>query len=341
MLLRTLPLLRDETHEHLIVTLFRPGELAPAFRSRGIRVVSVGGFGRLVPLLRQLTPTLILTYLFHADMVGRLWVQPQLAVRVVPFLRTTYNFPRYLPARLAERLTKGLVDRYLANSEAVKGYYVETFGVPATRISVLPNGIDGAVFAQADGSAVARELNLSEGEFVIVCVANLARNKGHQVLLDAFARTAAERSHCHLLLVGSGPEEQRLRDRAATTAVSQRIHFLGRRQDVPAILAASDVFVLPTLFEGMSNAIQEAMAAGLPVITTAIPENEALITDGQTGLLVAPGESNPIVHALERLYDDPPLRRQLGAAAAQAMEQRFGMPVILHEWRRTLSELAA
>lgn len=340
MLLRTLPLLQDEGYEHVVVTLFRPGELAPMFRTRGVRQLSVGGFGRLLPLLKKIQPALIITYLFHADMVGRLWVQPRLPVPVIPFLRTTYNFSRYWPARLMERATRRLVRRYLANSTAVKGFYVREIGVAADRISVLPNGIEMTVFAGADPQPLLDELRLPGQRFVITCVANLAPNKGHRVLLDAFATLAATRSDCCLLLVGQGSEEMRLRQQAAASAAGNQVYFLGRRRDVPAILAVSDAFVLPTLFEGMSNAIQEAMAARLPVITTAIPENEALITDRETGLLVAPGMETPIREALEQLYGDKRLRDSLGRAAAISISERFGMPVVLNQWRQFLREAA-
>ena len=129
MLLRTLPFLSDE-FEHHIITLRELGELAPQFTEKGIHVTTVhwngffdiAGYKRLFTEVRQFAPDVTITYLFHADMIGRLFLQRSISAPVIPFLRTTYNHPKYLIARLFEMATKHLVPRYLANSEAVKNF---------------------------------------------------------------------------------------------------------------------------------------------------------------------------------------------------------------------------
>ncbi len=338
MLLRTLPKLNDDEFEQVVVTLFRPGQLAPLFRERGVRQVSVGGLGRLVPLLRSLKPSLVITYLFHADMLGRLVIQSQLQVPVIAFLRTTYNFARYVPARVAEWLTKGFVRHYLANSEAVKQYYVDQIRVAPERISVIPNGIDPVVVDPGTISTIVKELKLPDDRLVISCVANLAKNKGHAYLLEAFESLAARHGNLWLLLAGSGLEEVALKEHVAKSDSKQRILFLGRRGDVSAILAASDIFVLPTLFEGMSNAVLEAMAAQLPVVTTDIPENRVLIRSGHDGLLVSPKSAAQLRDALARLVSDPELRASLGRAAKVSVEGHFSMASVLDSWRSMLRQ---
>ena len=334
MLLRTLPLLNDDEFEQIVITLFRPGQLATELGGRGVRHINLGGLGRLIPLLRELQPALIISYLFHADMIGRLFVQPRVNMPVMPFLRTTYNFPRYLPARIMERLTKRFARHYLANSQSVKEYYLQQIGVQEQRITVIPNGIDVSVFDKADPAPIIEELQLPKDRFVVTCVANLAKNKGHQYLLEAFERLSSSHKNCWLLLVGSGEEERQLKQQIVSYASKNNILFLGRRRDVPKILAVSDVFVLPTLFEGMSNAIQEAMAAHLPVITTNIPENRIIIEDGKNGLLVPTKDSESLYNALSRVIVDRGFGLNLGSAARTIVVDSFALPAIVKHWRQ-------
>ena len=341
MLSRTLPLLNDNEYEQIVITLFRPGSLAAQLEKNGVRVVTLhlrrltdfGGLRRLIVEIAALQPSLVLTYLFHADLIGRLYVQQRIAAPVVPFLRTTYNFARYWPARLFEWITRGFAHHYLANSQSVKAHYTRHFGVADQAVTVIPNGIDVEVFDEAEGAEVVQELALPDNRFVVTCVANLAKNKGHRYLLEAFEQVLRAHPNAWLLLVGEGAEERALRSQIEGHAAQRSIIFLGRRSDVPNILAASDVFVLPTFFEGMSNAVQEAMAARLSVVTTDIPENKVLITHRDTGLLVPTQDTQSLAAALMELADDQSLRSRLGSNARQTIEGRFGMPTVLSLWR--------
>lgn len=308
MLLRTLPLVSD--FEHIVVTLKEPGELAPKFISAGITVetvhyehpLSLSGIHRLRETVRKKNPDIIITYLFHADMLGRLALRGTTKAPIVPFLRTTYNHPRYQIARLFERLTKPLAWRYLANSEAVKDFYIRHIGVAAEKITVIPNGIDTETFDHLTPDPELREsLNLTPDDFVIICVANLHPNKGHRYLLEAFESLWSKFPHIKLLLVGDGEERQSIEMMIRSSHSKNAIRLLGRRDDVPALLKLSHLFVLPTLFEGQSNAILEAMAAGIPVITTDIPENRILITSNENGLLVAPQNSPLLEESIKKI----------------------------------------
>lgn len=346
MLLRTLPLLNTGEYEHVVVTLLRDGGLAPFFRERGVPVVSsairnildLNGLRRLFRTVRDLQPGLVITYLSHADQVGRLFLQRRLTVPVIPFLRTTYNYPRYLPMRIFERMTKSLVQQYLANSEAVRKYYVTRLGVSPQAIAVLPNGIDTDLLDTTSPDRVRRELKLSSRSFVIICVANFAKSKGHRLLLEAFEQFARGRVGVKLLLVGTGSEESALRQQAQGYVSAPNIIFLGQRDDVPALLAASDVFALPTYFEGMSNALLEAMAARLPVITTDIPENRVIIQDGEQGMLIPPGNVSALREALTTLAANKDERLRLGRAARLFIDRHLRLPLILKQWDRILRQ---
>ncbi|MFZ1626794.1 MAG: glycosyltransferase [Candidatus Moraniibacteriota bacterium] len=340
MLLRTLPLLTDE-FEHHVITLKELGELAPRFAEKGIPVTTmhwngffdIPGYRRLLSEIRQFAPDTVITYLFHADILGRLYVQKNVSVPVIPFLRTTYNHPRYRIARLFEWLTKPLIRGYLANSEAVKDFYVRHIGVAAEKITVIPNGIDTEYFDHLAPNPELREsLNVALDDFVIICVANLHPNKGHRYLLEAFESLWPDFPHTKLLIVGDGEERQNIETMIASFRSKDAIRLLGQRNDVPALLKLSELFVIPTLFEGQSNAILEAMAAGVPVITTNIPENQSIIKDSVTGILVPKKDSIAIAKAMQRLLSNTTLRKSLADMAHDTIRNHHGLSSIRKSW---------
>lgn len=362
MLLRILPILSD-TFEHRIITLKNPGQLALQFEEKNIPVSTVHqknifdrrGYRNLLSETKEFSPDIVLTYLFHADMIGRLFLQPTLSLRakrgnpvpIIPFLRTTYNHPKYQIARLFEKATRNLVPCYLANSEAVKNFYISEIGVPAEKITVIPNGIDTDFFDSiVPDPNLRKSLNISPSDFVIISVANLHPNKGHRSLLEAFeqlhlnnnkAITTIKPCSLKLLIVGDGTERKNLEQQIASYHSKENILFLGRRTDVPELLTISDCFVLPTLFEGMSNAIMEAMAAGLPVITTNIPENRILILHEKNGILTKIADTKEIAQSISLLKKDAKKRSGLAHNARQSIHDNFSIKNTVKQWKKFLS----
>lgn len=330
MLLRTLPLLRE--FDHRIITLKEFGELAPKFVASGTTVETVhcdgffdiAGILRLQKLVREENPDIIITYLFHADMLGRLALKT--TAPIIPFLRTTYNHPKYFIARMLEWFTKTLVHHYLANSEAVKDFYVKYIGVAPEKITVIPNGIDTAYFDSIKPDFELRKsLGLAPEDFVIICVANLHVNKGHRYLLEAFEAISPRAQATKLLLVGDGEEKENLKQQIKNYRSKNNIFLLGRRTDVLQLLKISDCFVLPTLFEGQSNAILEAMAAGVPVVTTDIPENKILIQDKQTGYLTPAHSSKGIEASILEIIKGKARAQEVGLTARAFASKDFSL----------------
>lgn len=347
MLLRTLPLLADE-FEHHIITLREFGELAPRFIEKGISVTTIhqigffdiSGYRRLLLETNRFNPDTIITYLFHADMIGRFFLQKKISIPIIPFLRTTYNHPKYFIARLLEKITKHRVKQYLANSEAVKDFYVKKIVVQPEKITVIPNGIDTEYFDSILPDPNLRaSLGITPDDFIIICVANFHSNKGHRYLLEAFELLFSKFRHTKLLLVGDGSERKNLERQINAYQAKHSILFLGHRTDVPQLLKISDCFVLPTLFEGMSNALIEAMAAGLPVITTDIPENRELVSHKESGVLVPPRNSEKIADALRLLISDPILRLTLGDSAKNFIEKQYSLVSSSKKFSHFLSSL--
>ncbi len=348
MLLKTLPLLNSGEFEQIVVTLFRPGDLAPEFRRRGITVIDIGlrnladihALRNLVHRVSELQPGLVITYLFHASLVGRLYLQQRISAPVIPFLRSTYNYPRYLSARLFERATKGLVGHYFANSEAVRDYYVENIGVKSRDITVIHNGIDTSIYERVGTTKVLSELQLPKGRMVISCIANLAVNKGHAYLLEAFEGIYQDYPDSYLLIVGEGQERRNLEHQVEAYQSKNNIRFLGRRTDIPEILAITDIFVLPTLFEGLSNAILEAMAAQCTVVTTDIPENRVMINSEETGLLVPTKNVTRLKEAILELIRDKLKRQKLGQNAHKFIKANFDLKHVAEQLEDSLQAFA-
>lgn len=340
--LRMLPLLGTEI-ESIFVTIGAKGSLASRFEEQGIKVFSlrqrgpfdVPSYLKLIRLIRELEPDLVVTHLLYADLIGRFVIQYFLPCRVIASLATTYNFPQYFFARVIERVSKYFASGYIANAEIVKKTYVERFGVPEQKITVLTTGMDTSVFHTLTPDETLRnELGIETTDTVFICVANLHINKGHTYLLSAFEQVHRTHPHTKLLLVGDGLERASLESQCRSSEARDAIQFLGQRSDVPRLLGLSHIFVLPTFFEGMCNAIMEAMAAGLAVVTTDISENRELITHKQTGLLCPVRDVAGLVLALTRLLDHPEERRRFGEAASKSIQERYELHASAHRWKQ-------
>jgi len=338
MLLRTLPHLAE--FEHKIITLNQRGELAEQFEQKNISVINIEqkslldifAYFKLLKEIKKEKPDLIFTYLFHADFVGRLFLQIFTNAKIFPSLRTTYNHKKYWSARLFEKITKYFVKQYLANSESVKDFYVKKIGVNSKKITIIPNGIDIDFYDKIERDKNLRKnLGLEKEDFTIICVANLHINKGHKYLLKAFEEIYKKNKKIKLLLVGDGEEKNNLKKQLENYISKNNILFLGKRNDVPQMLKISDIFVLPTLFEGMSNAIMEAMSSGLPIITTEIPENRELIENDLTGILVSVRNSTEIQKNIILLLNNENLRKFLGKNGRKNIEKLYSIDIITHK----------
>ncbi|HEX6782276.1 MAG TPA: glycosyltransferase [Solirubrobacterales bacterium] len=271
----------------------------------------------LVRLLRHERPAV-----FHAHMSSPVACKWGLAAAVlarVPAVLGSVQVGAYEPDRSSYRQLRALarrVDRYLAVSREIAGELVDDLGWPAGKVEVVYNAVDAGRAAVPAPPGLREQLGGSETRPLVLTPARLDAQKGHDALLEA----AAEVPDALFLIAGEGPERQRLEGRAAELGVAERVRFLGRREDVPQLLAACDVFALPSLYEGSSLAVLEAMAAGIPVVSSAIGGTEELIEDGRSGLLVPPGDALALAAALRRLLGDPRLREELATRARERVD---------------------
>jgi glycosyltransferase involved in cell wall biosynthesis len=249
---------------------------------------------------------------------------------------TRFSGKRRFICRLLGRVT----DLSLAVSPGVKDYLVEQVGLDPAKVRVVPNGVDmAAIDAARPGPAVRQELGLPEEVPLIGLVGRLDHwGKGHKELFEAMA-SLKERYPVQALIVGGGRREVEMRELAAGLGLAAQAHFLGQRRDVPDLLQAMDIFVLPSYSEGVSLALLEAMAAGLPVIATAVGGTPEVVTDGETGLLIPPRDAEALAGALARLLGDPVWARQLGGNARRHVKANYSLDRLGREINEIYQEL--
>jgi len=233
--------------------------------------------------------------------------------------------PRNALRRALYRLAARHAARIIAVSSPVRDLLCSTLGFsPATTI-VLTNGIDTAAFAGArGGTRVRAELGL-DGRRVVTCVGRLVPNKGQALLVDALGELQTTHPDLVLLLVGDGPDRDALAAHAASRGVAARVVFASRRQDVADVLAASTLFVLPSFAEGIPLALLEAMAAGLPVVATAVPGTMDVVTDPSLGVLVPPHDAGALAAGIARLLDHPDEARGMALAGQAHVRRHFDL----------------
>ncbi len=231
--------------------------------------------------------------------------------------------------RWAFRRSSGVV----AVSRATRTDLVRTLGLGTDRIEVIPNGTPPRA---GRGEAVRGELGVEPDEPLVVAVGNLYPVKGHAVLLNALGRLRRSDPELSwtLAVAGRGEEEDRLRDRAEEWGIGDRVHFLGFRDDVGDLLAAAQVYAMPSLSEGLPLALLEAMHAGTAIVASGVGGIPEAVTAGREAFLVPPGDDEAMAAGLRAVLGDPGLRRRLSAAARVRARERFSVGVMTDAYER-------
>jgi sugar transferase (PEP-CTERM/EpsH1 system associated) len=238
------------------------------------------------------------------------------------------------------RLAAPLIDRFVAVSDDLRRWLVTVVGVPEPRVVTIHNGVDTVRFTDDGRDDARRALALPLDAPVVGTVGRLDPVKDQMSLLDAVARLGDCRPAPVLVVVGDGPCRRSLEERARTADLAGRVRFLGERADVPRLLRGFDVFVLPSIAEGISNTILEAMASGLPVIATQTGGNPELVAHGVTGALVPVGDPVAIAHIIRDYLADPHLRGLHGKAGRKRVVEEFRLERMAEQYGELYRTLA-
>lgn len=227
-----------------------------------------------------------------------------------------------------------LCDAVVCNSSAAADR-LRARGLPPRKLVVIPNALPDDAFDETPPA-----LERVPGVLRVGMIARMNhRVKNHPAFLRAAARLAPEFPAAEFVLVGDGPLREELEAVAERLRIPNRVRFLGDRRDIPAVLAALDVTVLPSLSESLPNAILESMAAGVPVVATRVGANSEWIADGETGLVVPPNDEDKLVEALGQLLEDPLLRTQCGRRAREIAKQNFQLDRICGRFEQFYQEM--
>lgn len=297
-------------------------------------------YRRLYPVLRDCRPDIVHTHLH----VLRYALPFLLLLKRASLLHTVHNLaereiePR---ARWIQRyaLKHGVVPVAVAKEVALS--LERLYGIPPCR--VIPNGIPTTQYAsrQVSRKDWRAKVGFGDEDILFVCVGRFAPQKNHCLLLRAFAKGPAFDPKARLVLVGEGVLREKLEQQAKELGVAQQVHFLEVRADIPELLGAMDVFVLSSDYEGNPLSVMEAMAAGLPIVSTAAGGVPDLFENGREGFLVLPGDVRGLAGAMVFLLRDGEARRSLGMAAARRARENFDVSEMVHAYEEVYEDLIA
>lgn len=336
--------LNHELFEHKLCCIKRSGPLAERISRPGIEIIEMrSGEGnqltlpfRLARLFREKRPDIVHTRNWGTvdAIIGAKLAGTRTIIHGEHGREYHDIEGKNARRNLIRRMLSYLVDRYIVVSDELKLWLIEKVGVPARKVTKIVNGVDVEKFNDRDKRAARRRFGYGDGLKIIGTVGRLDPVKGQRYLIAAFAELQRRHPNALLLIVGDGPCRSELETLAGSLSIGHKILFTGERQDIPDLLKAMDLFVLPSLAEGISNTILEAMATGLPVVATRVGGNPELVADGLTGLLVPKGDSGALASAIAQYLLSPDLMKRHGTAARERAISRFALSGMIDAYQK-------
>ena len=336
--------------EAVICHVYQGSTLRAAYEAAGIPVISLGveahyGFVEAIrsvrKLLKTLRPDVLHVNLFRSGVIGRVAGRLEGVPVVDSFVNDSYAETRIAglgagrvaklrAVQVLDALTARWVRRFTSNSHAVARSNARALGVPSHRITVIHRGRDPRPYAC--GAVEPAMLEGGDGsEIVFLNVGRLLERKGQAELLQAFGAVRAQCPDAHLFIAGEGAYREELEALRGHLGLGDHVHLLGQRSDIPALLAAADVFVFPSHYEGHSGALIEAMFAQRPIVATDIPENRESVEHGLTALLVPPRNPEALAQAMFRMVEQPAEAHGMAKEARRVAMERFDIRQIAEQ----------
>ena len=325
--------LNDDTDPTNAAAIASVAELEIVGKAR--LVAEMGPIG-LWHRFRKWRPDVILTMLDFSDLLGRIAGRLYGSAPVVSLIRGR-NLHKRAWWLWLDKSTMRWADRVVFNSIEVVPFGKQREGVRSDQVCVIPNGVD--VSEMVAKPTKREDLNLRSDSRILLTIGRLQREKRFDTLFAAMAQLSRDLGRVDLLIAGTGPLLGGLREEASRLGLTDRVLFLGKRDDVPALLALADLFVLPSEWEGMPNVVMEAMGAGCPVVATRIDGTIELLPDSSYGWLVEPGKPEQLTAALaQALGNREEAKSRAERARARAIEL-FSVDAMADRYEALFEEL--
>jgi glycosyltransferase involved in cell wall biosynthesis len=327
---------RDEFDVH-VCAITAGGALAADLQRVGIPLVIIGKQWKVDPLawwrlrqhIRKLKPDLVQTWMFTANAYGRAAALSAGVPRIVASERCVDSWKS--PYQLTiDRYLARRTDRVIVNSRGVENFYVGE-GLPVEKIRLIHNGIGPSCDGSLSREQLLSQLGLPPGTRLIGAVGRLWPQKRIKDLIWATDLLKTIRRDLRLLIIGDGPQRRALERYRHLCNLDEMVQFLGARNDVPSLMPHFDLLWQASAYEGLSNAIMEAMVCGVPVVASDIPGNRELVTHGQSGFLVPLGDRAGFSKYAHRILEDPALGTRLGQAGRQRIVSDFTIQAMVQK----------
>lgn len=332
--------LSSRNHSVHIISLTDIGYFGRQARKNGISVNSLDikqeilapfAIWKLRNKLKSFNPHIFCCFAYHANVLGRI----VRTIQKVPVVITSIRNERF-GGKIRELITKNTImldDAVTTNSKTVANDLVKRNIVDEDHIKTIHNAIDISEF-QTDDPIDRIEFNVSNDCFLWITVGRLNEQKDHQTLLHAISQIDIEPIP-NVLIVGAGPQESQLKELAEGLQINNQVHFIGERNDIPSLLAASDAFVLSSAWEGLPNVVMEAHAAGLPVVSTDVGGVSELVADKETGYIVPEQDPKQLALAMGKMMElSQAEREKMGECGKRHIRMNFTINKITDDWER-------
>ncbi len=344
-----------EIVDHVVCAIDESYFFEPEIREAGYKVIKFDISGKhpffkiaskFRDVVRDEKPDIIHTWLYNANVAARLATLLGDKVPIITSIQSAdfepgaiitggYNPHKMRGLKMIDKMTARLTKPdFVMCSEFVKKSYKENYGIDEAKTHIIYNSVDPALMetSQADVEKLREEFDFPPDTFVYLNVGRLDPQKNHKAIFEAFRQVLQKVPNSVLLLAGIGSLDDKLKQDVKDLGIDDKIMFLGRRTDVPALLAMADVFVFPSFFEGLPVALVEAMFKAKPCIASRIHVFKEVITDGETGLLIDPNSPSELKDAMIKLYKDEDLRKRLGENGLRQVRDKFHSSKTAEQW---------
>jgi len=291
----------------------------------------------IIKLINKISPDILQTFLRYGNIVSSVPAIFSRKMTVITGIRAVPN-NLSMPKDYAERVGLSLSDCVVSNSHAGKKHAIQR-GISPDKIEVIPNGRDMSVFEKVTPAEDIELLRSNSETKIVGTVGRLIKRKGHQDLLTTWEKISSKYKNIELVIAGGGPEREAIEDRASELGISSSVHLLGTRTDIPEVLAALDIFVFPSHFEGLPGALIEAMASELPIVATDVDGNSELIEHDSSGLLVPAREPTQLAEGLATLLSDNDRCERYGHVARQRATSNYSNKKVVTKFDRLYRQL--